>query len=92
VSQCGVHLKIKGLVQGVGYRYFCYRTALDLGVVGWARNLPDGSVEVEAEGDRSLLESFIETLTIGPGHASVRDVVPTWKEFSGKYQSFDIRG
>ena len=87
-----VHLKIRGLVQGVGFRWFCYRCASDLGLTGFARNLPDGSVELEAEGDRSLLEQLIREVTAGPSHANVTDVMPTWKTFTGQYSSFDIKG
>jgi len=90
VSESAVHLKIRGVVQGVGYRYFCYRTAVGLGLKGRARNRPDGSVEVAAEGGRGELEILIKELKVGPMHASVTDIDVTWGEAGGKYDSFEI--
>ena len=69
-----VYLLIKGSVQGVGYRYFCGRKAAEYGGKGFARNLPDGNVEVEAEGDSGMLTEFIKDLRVGPFNASVRSV------------------
>ena len=86
-----VELMISGVVQGVGFRYYVYRVAQQLGVVGWVRNLPDGRVQVLAEGDRGRLEGFIKELKIGPRAASVRDVVAKWSESTGKYHSFDVQ-
>jgi len=62
---------ISGLVQGVGFRYFILQRAGDYGIDGWTRNLPDGSVEVFAEGDREALEEFERDLRQGPGSARV---------------------
>ncbi len=90
MNSVGADVRITGLVQGVGYRYFCYRVAIKLGLVGWVRNNPDGSVSIHAEGDRSMLEEFIAQLKVGPSHAVVRDVSVTWTEFSGKFSTFDI--
>jgi len=86
-----VELLISGVVQGVGFRYYVYRVAQQLGVVGWVRNLPDGRVQVVAEGDRGLLEGLIEELKVGPRMASVRDVAAKWSESTGKYRSFDVQ-
>ena len=92
MSSCSVHLVINGLVQGVGYRYFCLRAASRLGLTGWARNRPDDTVEVEAEGDRSALEELIKELRIGPFSASVRDMKVNWGGLTGKFNSFTITG
>jgi acylphosphatase len=62
---------ISGTVQGVGYRYFVLRRAAVLGLGGWARNLPDGRVEVVARGSREALESLEVRLREGPKHARV---------------------
>lgn len=64
-------IKIKGIVQGVGFRWFTRRHASLLGVGGFVKNLPDGSVLVEAEGDTYAVESLIEKLKVGPSHAIV---------------------
>ena len=65
---------VRGRVQGVGYRYFVLREAEGLGVAGFARNLPDGSVEVVAEGDDSRLSQLEERLRKGPSFARVSAV------------------
>jgi acylphosphatase len=74
---------ISGRVQGVGYRAFVRRHALDLGLAGSAENLDDGRVEVVAEGPRSELEHLLVFLRRGPAHAGVRDVEAHWGEGSG---------
>jgi len=65
---------VSGRVQGVGYRYFVMRQAQALGVSGFARNLPDGSVEVLAEGPEEALASLETSLRDGPAFASVTAV------------------
>jgi len=90
VNESAVHLKIRGHVQGVGYRYFCYRTAVGLGLTGQARNLPDGSVLVEAEGGRGDLEILIKELKVGPMHASVTEIEVLWDKPTGRYKSFEV--
>lgn len=67
----GMIWRVRGRVQGVGYRAFCRRQAVALGLKGWARNLPDGSVEVVAWGMSSALVVFEERLRTGPRHARV---------------------
>jgi len=62
---------VRGRVQGVGYRYFVMREANALGVSGFARNLPDGSVEVVAEAADDVLGLFEERLRQGPSFATV---------------------
>ena len=90
MNEKAVHLRIRGLVQGVGYRYFCYRTAVGLGLAGQAQNMPDGSVLVEAEGGRGELEILIRELKVGPMHASVTEIDVLWDEPTGKHDSFQI--
>ena len=63
---------VRGRVQGVGYRYFVMREANALGVSGFARNLPDGTVEVVAEAADEVLELFEDRLRQGPSFASVK--------------------
>ncbi len=65
---------IRGRVQGVGYRYFASREAESLGVAGFARNLPDGGVEVIAEGAEDVLAAFEARLREGPAFAAVASV------------------
>jgi len=86
-----LHAIVKGLVQGVGYRFFVIRRAELLGLTGWVKNLPDGTVEVVAEGDRELLEELIKELWKGPSAAQVTDVVVNWERYTGEFKNFDVR-
>lgn len=65
---------VSGRVQGVGYRYFALKRAEELGVAGFVRNTPDGSVEVIAEGSEELLAQFEARLKEGPSFARVEEV------------------
>jgi len=85
-----VHLVIRGRVQGVGFRYFAVREARRLGVSGVVRNLADGAVEVEAEGDRPSLERLVEALKAGPRAARVGSVDEHWSEGSARHHGFQI--
>ena len=69
-----VRLIVTGRVQGVGFRAACGRKATELGVGGHARNLPDGSVEVVAEGDPDAVDAMTQWCHNGPVWAKVRSV------------------
>jgi acylphosphatase len=69
-----VRATARGRVQMVGYRAFVYRHALDLGIRGEVRNLPDGSVECLMEGPRDDVDRLVELMREGPYHASVTAV------------------
>ena len=69
-----IHLIISGHVQGVGFRYFCLEQAQSLGISGYARNMPDGSVEIEAQGEESAIEKFLALVRRGPRSAEVTNV------------------
>jgi acylphosphatase len=66
--------RVEGRVQGVGYRYFVQREADTLRVTGFVRNMPDGSVEVVAEGGESALAALEARLREGPSFARVASV------------------
>lgn len=68
---------IGGRVQGVGFRFFAQRTASRLGLSGWVRNLPDGGVEAEAQGDPDSVSAFESALRQGPRGALVAYFEPT---------------
>jgi acylphosphatase len=65
---------VHGIVQGVGFRWFVRRQGERLGLVGWARNLSDGSVEVVAGGASTALQALHEVLRRGPSGAHVQRV------------------
>jgi acylphosphatase len=85
------HLLISGMVQGVGYRWFVMRKANEYGLKGYVRNLYTDDVEVEVEGNKGLIQDFIEDLRIGSRSAQVTDMKIQWKDYQGKYKNFDIR-
>ncbi len=85
------HIVVEGLVQGVGYRWFVERKAQALGLAGYVRNLYDGNVEVEAEGDRSLVEELIKDLKVGPRAAHVTNLRIEWREPTHQEPHFQIR-
>jgi acylphosphatase len=68
------HIWVSGRVQGVWYRGSCTEQAKVLGVSGWARNLPDGRVEVVAEGDADAVNELVEWCRQGPPGAWVTHV------------------
>jgi acylphosphatase len=87
----GIHIVVKGYVQGVGFRYFVYNRASHYKLTGYVQNLYDGRVVIEAEGDRSLLEEFVADIKIGPRAARVSGVQVTWKAPQSQYSQFEIR-
>jgi acylphosphatase len=66
-----VHVKIRGLVHGVSFRSSMAQLASDLGVRGWVRNLPDGSVEAFLEGDERKVKKVLDWAKFGPPRARV---------------------
>jgi acylphosphatase len=73
------HLWVRGRVQGVGFRIFAMQQAQRSGVAGWARNIPDGRVEIVAEGDSRALDEFVAGMRWGPAGARVEDVRVEWE-------------
>ena len=86
----GIHLTVSGVVQGVGFRWFVERVARNLGLVGYVRNLYDGSVETCAEGEEDALSAFYKEIKIGPRSAHVSGVRVDWQEYTGKFKDFRI--
>jgi acylphosphatase len=77
-------MRIRGGVQGVGFRFETRARAQSLGLSGWVRNLPDGSVEAAFEGDPERVESMIEWCRRGPHGARVDDIEVSWEEPTGE--------
>lgn len=77
-----VHVTVTGRVQGVSFRYYAEERARELGVTGWVRNEPDGSVALHAEGADEAVDALIEWCSTGPalarvGNVAVRDASAT---------------
>ena len=86
-----LHLRLTGVVQGVGYRYHVAKRAHEFGLTGWVKNRADGSVEIEAVGERTMLQEFLSYVRIGPPGAHVAGVSVNWHNDSPDYTGFDIR-
>jgi acylphosphatase len=82
---------VHGRVQGVGFRYFVVRRALEFGLVGWVANHPDGSVVCVAEGPAPVLDAFEAGLRGGPVGAIVGAVNAVRMPATGRFDRFAIR-
>lgn len=83
---------ISGRVQGVGYRFFARDAAAREGIHGWVRNLPNGTVEVHAEGDAEAMLRFEMALRRGPRSARIDEVIVDPAPPSGTWDRFRIEG
>ena len=86
-----LHLVISGRVQGVGFRFSAYDEAKDLALAGWVRNLPNGDVEIVAEGSRENLQMLEAWAHLGPPSAHVTQVREDWSDSTGEFTEFRIR-
>lgn len=86
-----LHAVVSGGVQGVGFRFFARAQARALGLRGYVRNEPGGSVEVVAEGPRPALEQLLGALRRGPAAAEVTDVAVSWQPAEQTFSDFAIR-
>lgn len=91
-DDANLYILVSGVVQGVGFRFFAQRLAHQYGLAGYARNLPDGRVEIEAEGPRGPLQDFLREIRRGPRFGHVAGVEVAWREPTGEYPRFVIRG
>jgi acylphosphatase len=85
-----VHLLIRGQVQGVFYRATTCERACRLGLTGWVRNLPDGRVEIVAEGEPKDLAGLVTWCAEGPPHARVTGFSEDYSEATGEFSSFRV--
>ena len=85
-----VNMVIIGKVQGVGFRYFVFRQAQELGIKGWVSNKSNGNVEALAHGEKADLEQFIAKVKEGPSFSRVEDVSLNWVKEAGQYFGFEI--
>lgn len=83
-----VHIVVSGRVQGVGYRAGAQRYATQLGLSGWVRNQPDGSVEILAEGPDEKVEEFLAWCRSGPFMTNVANLNVERRKFGGDLKGF----
>jgi len=84
-------LTIHGRVQGVGYRANAKRKATEYGLKGYTRNLPDGSVEIVAEGDPAQIDKLVAWCSHGPTMSHVTKLDTENSEATGEFRDFNIR-
>lgn len=85
-----LQLTVRGRVQGVYFRASAQREARRLGLAGWVRNRPDGSVEIMVEGEEESIRDLYGWAQKGPGAARVDRVDVRWRSFTGEYPDFRI--
>ena len=88
--QTRAHVWVRGRVQGVCFRSETATMARRLGVDGWVRNLPDGSVEALFEGERDSVEKAVDFCKRGPPSAYVSGMEVKWEDWKGELQGFTI--
>jgi acylphosphatase len=83
-------VRVAGRVQGVGFRYLAAQRARSLGVAGWVRNEPDGTVSAAFEGPLELVQSMLDWCRRGPSGSRVDTVRLAWEQPTGA-SAFEIR-
>lgn len=91
MTNARAHLKIYGLVQGVFFRASTRDAALRLGLGGWVRNSPDGSVEAVFEGDEETVARAVKWCEEGPTGSRVDEVDVQWGGYTGEFEGFKVR-
>lgn len=91
MAEARAHIFVSGRVQGVFFRSNTRKKARGLGINGFVKNLEDGRVEIVAEGEKEKLEQLINWANTGSPAARVRNVEVNWKEYTGKFDSFEIK-
>ena len=86
-----LHVRVRGLVQGVFFRDSTRQTAERLGLRGWVRNLPDGRVEAVFQGERAACEKALDYVRKGPPSARVEEVDTRWEDDEEDLVDFRIR-
>lgn len=85
------HVIFQGRVQGVFFRANTEKKAQELGLAGWVRNLPDGSVESVFEGPRETIVRIIDWCRTSQPYAKVTEAAIDWEDFKGEFSSFEVR-
>ncbi len=89
-GRAGFSATVRGMVQGVGFRYSTQSVARRLGVSGYVQNMPDGTVRVECEGEPEAVQAMADWLNKGPSSANVADVDFRWRAAKRGYSRFTV--
>lgn len=85
-----LQLTIYGRVQGVTFRLYINKAALELGLTGYVKNNSDGTVIVLAQGEESQLAKLLNKCYAGPDKANIENIIYEWQAISIPYQAFKI--
>jgi len=86
-----LHVNFSGTVQGVGFRFTVRRIAEQYEVTGFVKNLPKGDVEVVTEGNREVVEDFIDAICNSSLRSYIRNAEKGWEPATGEYKEFEIK-
>lgn len=86
-----VHVWVQGRVQAVGFRAFVQQNALQIGVVGWVRNVGNDTVEAVAEGTQEQIDSFLQMVKRGPNVSRVDESREEWGQATGEFRTFGMK-
>lgn len=89
MRRCRIY--VSGYVQGIGFRSFTKKRATEISLSGFARNLPDGRVEIIVEGDESKINQFVERLKEGPWGSRVEKTEIRWEKPTTEFRGFEIK-
>lgn len=84
------HIFYTGRVQGVGFRYTAEKIAMDLGLVGWVKNLPDQRVELICEGAKDKIEELLDQIKASHLGPHIRKVRCDWEKATGEFKDFRV--
>jgi acylphosphatase len=82
---------IKGIVQGVNFRYYTQKRAVEYSLTGWVKNTADGRVEILCEGTEAKIRELVEWCKEGPEKAYVEKIETKWEEYTGEFNDFTVR-
>ncbi len=85
-----VQVTVYGLVQGVGFRMFVHRSASRLGLKGWVKNMPDGTVRVDVQGSAGLIDELLKDIRVGPPASKVTSLAVLEKQPDHSMKAFAI--
>ena len=91
MAKSRVKVIVKGIVQGVNFRYYSQRQAAKFNITGWVKNLPDGSVAGVFEGDEQDVEAMVQWCRRGPPSAHVTGLIAQPEEYRGEFSSFSVK-
>ena len=90
-DKSAIRFVVSGKVQGVGFRWYVVQKGRSLALIGYAKNLQDGNVEVHAEGNKIDIQRFMEKVKKGPPLSRVDHIEMKWITASNRFKDFTIK-